>query len=227
MLYAPDYVINSARKSRACHGPRGDLRHLGDPSLTAPAHAVTQVSTVGVTPVRAARPHRTVQQFGRQRVILSLSSLPISSSRQACALPELVEEGSDVDWPIIVTGSGLTTVGWLLYRCYRLRVRERMHTRELQAALEAARLGAMASFRPEGSTVMPPIHPAQVALDVPLQPPADPVTLPRPRRRGRRRAARPHGGRRRRRRRRRASTAGQVGRSSAGPAAAPGHQAAR
>jgi hypothetical protein len=75
-------------------------------------------------------------------------------------------------WPTVVSGSGLAIVG--LYRFYRLRVRERMHARELQAGLEAARLGAIATFGPEGSTVMPSVLPAQVMLDAPLRSPADP-----------------------------------------------------
>jgi hypothetical protein len=103
-------------------------------------------------------------------------------------------------WLTVVAGSGLTTVGWWLYRCYRLRVQERMHARELQAGLEAARLGAIATFRPEGSTVIPPSLPAQVMRDASFQQPVDPLTLPRPRRRSRRRATRSRGGRRRRRR---------------------------
>jgi hypothetical protein len=40
--------------------------------------------------------------------------------------------------------------------------------------LEAARLGAIATFGPEGSTVMPSVLPAQVMLDAPLRSPADP-----------------------------------------------------
>jgi hypothetical protein len=90
-------------------------------------------------------------------------------------------------WPIVASGSGLTTVGWLLYRGYRLRVKERMHAREvasaerrhareLQAALGAAQMGAVATFCPEGSAVMSSVLPTEVTLGHPLQPlpPIDP-----------------------------------------------------
>jgi hypothetical protein len=84
------------------------------------------------------------------------------------------------DWPLVGASSALTILG-LLYRCYRLRVQERMHARELasaerrharelQVAWGAAQVGAVATFSSEGTAVMPPIHPAKVTLGHPLQP---------------------------------------------------------
>jgi hypothetical protein len=74
-------------------------------------------------------------------------------------------------WPIVAT-----TIGWLLYRCYRLRVLERMHDRKLASAeakhaLEvrlawgAAQLGAATTLEREGITVMPSVPPTEAILD--------------------------------------------------------------
>jgi hypothetical protein len=87
-------------------------------------------------------------------------------------------------WLVVLSGSGLTTAGLLLYRLYRLRVAERMHARqlgteertharelesaerkharELEVAWGAAQLGAVATFQREGIAVMPSIPAPEV-----------------------------------------------------------------